>query len=242
MEKKTKLWLGAGLVAVAGYLLWKSKQANTTTLIAPAPTKATTATGTSNMVGFSTGDFYKPDNEKFLNASAAAMQVPASKDFFKTESGKFGVDAKWAKAEGLINTTNVKGAKVGSHNAGIFANQPFNVHPKEAVSKKMTFAPKGGPVVKNFAIKQGNGQQKHFTSDTSDKVKNASGKFFQPQTAKYGDNQGVFAPSAVKALPIKQGPVTQAAPTKMLVGYDGMKLSAANKAMLGFSDSSKIWA
>ena len=124
MEKKTKLWLGAGLVAVAGYLLLKSKKANTTPVVAAAP---------KQMVGFSSGEFFTPDNQKFMNASAEAMQVPASKEFFHTESMKFGVDGKWAKAEGSI-----------------FANQPFESAPKAAVSKKvMPFTSTQGDVVKN---------------------------------------------------------------------------------------------
>lgn len=48
MDKKTKLLLGAGIVAVGAYLLLKSKKAS----------PALTASAPANLVGFDTGKFY----------------------------------------------------------------------------------------------------------------------------------------------------------------------------------------
>lgn len=49
MNKNTKLLLGAGIVGVGAYLLFKSKKATTPALTASAP---------ANLVGFDTGKFY----------------------------------------------------------------------------------------------------------------------------------------------------------------------------------------
>ena len=48
MNKKTKLWLGAGIVGLGAYLLWKSKKAS----------PALTPSAPANLVGFDTGKFY----------------------------------------------------------------------------------------------------------------------------------------------------------------------------------------
>jgi hypothetical protein len=232
MEKKTKLWLGAGLVAVAGYLLWKSKQANTTPAVASTakPSVATTATGTSNLVGFNHSKFFKPDTKKLATGgeSAAAMQVPASKQFYKVEDGKFNVEGKWAN----------------------MANVPFKQTPHNIVSKKvMPFTATDGPVMKHFTTTDGpvmkhyNGglvsaKMKNLTDgvQSGNEYHNASGnKFFDPRTAKYGQNQGVFAPAPKTTVMPKE--VKQAAPTKMIVGVD-----ASNKTSMNFLANQKIWA
>jgi hypothetical protein len=49
MDKKTKLWLGIGVVGVGAYLLFKSRKTTTPALSPAAP---------ANLVGFDTGKFY----------------------------------------------------------------------------------------------------------------------------------------------------------------------------------------
>jgi hypothetical protein len=51
---------------------------------------------------------------------------------------------------------------------------------------------------------------------------NQTGKFFKPRTAKYGQNEGVFAPKKKSPVePNRPMPVTQPAPLNNLVGADG---------------------
>jgi hypothetical protein len=106
-----------------------------------------------------------------------------------------------AMSGGMINTSDVVGARAGSRDSGIFANQPFT-----------------GDVANMVGA---NGEQIFA---------NQSGRFFDPRTARYGQNQGVFAPRMPKkpmprrTLPVEPDmpvPVTQPAPLNNLVGADG---------------------
>jgi hypothetical protein len=101
---------------------------------------------------------------------------------------------------GMINSTEVVGARAGSQDSGIFANKPFA------------------------------GDVANLVGANGDKVfanQSGEGKFFAPRTARYGQNQGVFAPKMPKpkrTLPVEPTtpkPVTQPAPLNNLVGADG---------------------
>jgi hypothetical protein len=168
MDKKTKLWLGVGVVGVGAYLLWKSKQPKATT---------STTTGAAPAVK----DFASVgDNEKFTNLAGGVMS-----DRMKSADGFASVGERMVSANGfgsvgarqiaatggMINSTDVVGARAGSQNAGIFANKPFT------------------------------GDVANMVGASGEKVfANQSGKFFDPRTAKYGQNQGVFAPSKAQLV------------------------------------------
>ena len=101
-----------------------------------------------------------------------------------------------AASGGMINSNDVVGARAGSQNQGIFANQPFT------------------------------GDVANMVGASGEKVfANQSGKFFKPRTARYGQNEGVFAPKKKSPVePIeKPVPVTQGAPLNNLVGQDGSR-------------------
>lgn len=199
MDKKTKLWLGVGVVGVGAYLLLKSKK-TTTPVVATAP-------ATAKFVG---ADSFASvgDNQKFTNLAGGVMS-----DRMKSADGFASVGQRMVSADGfasvgarhisatggMINSTDVVGARAGSQNAGIFANKPFT-----------------GDV----ANMVGASGEKVFANA------NASDKFFDPRTARYGQNQGVFAPSKPKmkspvepTMPVKA--VTQSAPLNNMVGADG---------------------
>jgi hypothetical protein len=194
MDKKSKLWLGAGVLAVGAYLLWKSKKAAAVVTSAPAP---------ANLVGFAN------QSEGLINS-------------LDVKGGHAGVHH-----EGIFK--NVEGKKP-------FANQPFSFSgsDKDPVGqRKMPFAdttstgqqkfnaggPKGDGAgnFKGFADMSSTGQQKfnaggpigdgagNFANIVG--AKNSGEQFFNPQTVKFGSNQGVFAP---KAKPLNN-----------LVGADG---------------------
>jgi hypothetical protein len=94
---------------------------------------------------------------------------------------------------GMINSTDVVGARAGSQNSGIFANQPFT------------------------------GDVANMVGASGDKVfANQTGKFFKPRTARYGQNEGVFAPKKKSPVePNRPMPVTQDAPLNNMVGANG---------------------
>jgi hypothetical protein len=179
MDKKTKMWLGVGVVGVGAYLLWKSKQP-----------KATTTTTTTTAPAGATASFASVgDNEKFTNFTSEKVgprMISANGvgDRMKPADGFAGVYERQVSATGgMINSLDVKGARAGSQNSGIFANQPFT------------------------------GDVANMVGANSDKVfasQDGTGKFFKPRTAKYGQNQGVFASSTEK-------------PLNNLVGQDGSR-------------------
>ena len=90
MNKNKKLWLGAGIVAVGAYLLFKSKKAATPALAPSAP---------ANLVGFDTGKFY---DVKGGHAGVKGQGI------FNNVSGmkKSLVDEMPAKDSGLVNFAN----------------------------------------------------------------------------------------------------------------------------------------
>jgi len=181
MDKKTKLWLGVGVVGVGAYLLLKSKKA-TTPVVAAAPAQFVGADSFASV-----GSRQIAADGKF--ASVGSRQIAAD--------GFASVGARQISADGgMINSLDVKGARAGSQNAGIFANKPFT-----------------GDV----ANMVGASGEKVFANA------NASDKFFDPRTARFGQNQGVFAPSKPKMKsPVEPNmPVKQAAPMNNLVGADG---------------------
>jgi hypothetical protein len=198
MDKKTKLYLGLGVVAVGAYLLLKSKKAAATTTAPVAPAKFVGADSFASVGA----------NQKFTNLAGGVMSdrmksadgfASVGERMISADSTKFaGVGQRQVAATGgMINSLDVKGARAGSQNAGIFANQPFT-----------------GDVANMVGA---NGEQIFA---------NQSGKgFFYPKTARYGQNQGVFAPSKPKMkLPVEPNlpvPVRQGAPLNNLVGADG---------------------
>jgi hypothetical protein len=214
MEKKTKLWLGAGILGVGAYLLWKSKQAATATVASTTAAKFVGANAESK--------FFNPETKKYGHGEGVFANANANQEikssFFDVKSTPEGV---------FKNATASK-----KH----FANQPFSFagDGDPVGQRKMPFADKvgknekfnaGGPKgdgQANFKMaggpKQGNFKQ---ALGKVDSITTAQDTFFSPRTAPYGPNQGVFAPSAPKTA-VMPKMVTQAAPTKMLVGANGM--------------------
>jgi hypothetical protein len=176
MDKKTKLLLGVGVVGVGAYLLFKSKKATPAlTAAAPAPAKFVGANAFASV----------EDNMRPLSGMSVGERQKSFAsvgDNYRPVSG------------GMINSTDVVGARAGSQNSGIFANQPFT------------------------------GDVANMVGADGDKCfVNQTGKFFKPRTARYGQNEGVFAPKKKSPVePIeKPVPVTQPAPLNNLVGADG---------------------
>jgi hypothetical protein len=196
MDKKTKLWLGVGVVGVGAYLLMKSKKAALATTPAVAPAQFVGADSFASV-----GErMISADGDKF--ASVGARQIAAD--------------------GGMINSLEVKGAKSGSQNAGVFANTPFVNRPANMVGANGWNPFKRKPKLKG-SVEVGPLTDGEFV--TAD----GTGKFFDPRTARYGSNQGAFAPSKPMLPKIKNPvepiekpvPVTQGAPLNNLVGADG---------------------
>jgi hypothetical protein len=184
MDKKTKLLLGVGVVGIGAYLLFKSKKATPALTSAVEPAKFVGANSFASV-----GErMISADSTKF--ASVGARQIAA-------DGGFAGVGTQMRPLSGgMINSTDVVGARAGSQNSGIFANKPFT------------------------------GDVANMVGADGDKCfVNQSGKFFKPRTARYGQNEGNFAPSKPKrTLPVEPNrpmPVTQDAPLNNLVGADG---------------------
>jgi hypothetical protein len=207
MDKKTKLYVGIGVVAVGAYLLLKSKKSTpsltkTDAAAAPAPDPA-------KFVGM-INELNSP-TQKYTNLAGVGDRMIAvtggvMSDRMKSADGFGSVGQRMIAATGgMINTTDVVGARAGSKNSGIFANQPFT------------------------------GDVANLVGANGDKVfANQTGKFFKPRTARYGQNEGVFAPRMPKTpmpmprrtLPVEPNmpvPVTQGAPLNNLVGQDGSR-------------------
>ena len=153
MDKKKKLLLGVGVVAVGAYLLFKSKKSATASLVGFAGVENRTKAMSGGMINSLDvkGGTYGAGEAVFANANANSNESMKS-SFYSVKGGKFGA-----------------GQKVF---AG-FANQPFNFSGADAVGERTM----------------------PFAAEVGDRTKSANGgKFFQPRTAKYGTNQGVFAP------------------------------------------------
>jgi hypothetical protein len=182
MDKKTKLLLGVGVVGVGAYLLFKSKKAKTPSL--------TSAVEPAKFVGanaFASVQSRQIAADGMINSLNSPTQKYSADGF-----GSVG-NRMIAASGGMINSTDVVGARAGSQNSGIFANKPF---------------------VGDVANMVGADGDKCFVNQT--------GKFFKPRTARYGQNEGVFAPKKKSPVePMNPMPVTQAAPLNNLVGADG---------------------
>ena len=187
MDKKTKLYVGIGVVAVGAYLLLKSKKATPALTAAPAPAKFV---GMINELNSPTQK-YSADGDKFGSVGNRMIAQDG------TKFASVGFNYRPVSG-GMINSTDVVGARAGSQNSGIFANQPFT------------------------------GDVANLVGANGDKVfANQTGKFFKPRTARYGQNEGVFAPKPPmpkRTLPVEPDrpmPVTQPAPLNNLVGASG---------------------
>jgi len=152
MDKKTKLYLGIGVVAVGAYLLMKSKKATTPVVAAaPASAKFVGANGGLNTVGDrmisadSTRFASVGPNQKF-NADGKFASVGQRQ--ISADGGKFAsVGQRQISADGgMINSLDVMGAHAGSQNAGIFANKPFvgNVANMVGATGEKVFANQSG--------------------------------------------------------------------------------------------------
>jgi hypothetical protein len=215
MDKKTKLYLGVGVVAVGAYLLLKSKKAAAETTAPVAPAKFVGADSFASV-----GARTKSADGKF--ASVGERMISA-------DSSKFASVGRNMRpvSGGMINSTDVVGARAGSQNAGIFANQPFtgDVANMVGADGEACFANAYGKPKRKGSVEIGPLTGTFDNADGGQIFANQSGKFFAPKTARYGQNQGVFAPSKPKIkspvepnLPV---PVRQGAPLNNLVGADG---------------------
>jgi hypothetical protein len=194
MDKKTKLWLGAGVLGVGAYLLWKSKQA--AAVVTSTPAKA-------SLVGFANQAPESLINSTKVVGGHAGEQsgkIFANQDgnsFYKVHGGHAGVHG-----QGIF--TDASGKK------GAFANKPFNFAGDDmdpVGQRKMPFTARvgdnqkfnaGGPLgdgTANFKANAGGPK-----GDGAGNFSNATGEkdFFNPETKKFGPNQGVFAPKAEK--------------------------------------------
>jgi hypothetical protein len=216
MDKKTKLWLGVGVVGVGAYLLLKSKKTTPALTPAAAPAKFVGADSFAS-VG---------ENEKFTNMAGVGDRMIAQDG---TKFASVGVNYRPVSG-GMINSTDVVGARAGSQNSGIFANQPFTGDVANMVGAN-GFANQSG--MKKVGSKKSGGKTVTvYTQDLGGEFLNQSGRFFDPRTARYGQNEGVFAPKKKPMPPIRRTlpvepttpmPVTQPAPLNNLVGQDGSR-------------------
>lgn len=202
MDKKTKLWLGVGVVGVGAYLLFKSKKASTPVVAAPAK-----FVGADSFA--SVGQNMRPATGMINEVATPRQKYSQDGTFASVGARQVSADGAFASvgqnmrplSGGMINSLDVKGAKSGSQNQGVFANQPFT------------------------------GDVANLVGANGDKVfANQTGRFFDPRTARYGQNEGVFAPKKSPMPPIRRTlpvepnkpmPVTQPAPLNNLVGADG---------------------
>jgi len=234
MDKKTKLLVGAGIVGVGAYLLWKSKKSST-----PAITKA-------SMVGFnSVGDV-----EKFTNAEGsdfAGVQprmMSADGDFagvgsqekFNAEGSDFaGVQPRMISQNGNQYSKeffDVKGGKLGVE-SDLFKKPMTGKMPlvgTENDTPREKFNQTGSSPFKQVKLKgMKDSTFKPMQDTTAKKLVGADGGFFAPRTARFGQNQGFFAPNR----PVRPTPapkykspvepttpvmVTQKAPINNMVG------------------------
>jgi len=165
--------------------------------------KATTPALTSAVepAKFVGADSFASVGERMISADSTKFASVGARQI-AADGGFASVGARQiAMSGGMINTSDVVGARAGSKDSGIFANQPFT------------------------------GDVANLVGANGDKVfANQSGRFFDPRTARYGQNQGVFAPRMpkkpmpIRTLPVEPDmpvPVTQPAPLNNLVGADG---------------------
>jgi len=199
MDKKTKLLLGIGVVGVGAYLLFKSKKTTPALTAAPAPAKFV---GADSFASVGPNQKFNAEG-KFASVGENMRPLSGMRVGERQKSFASVGENMRPLSGGMINTTEVVGARAGSKDAGIFANQPFTGDVANMVGAN-------GEAI--FA--------------------NQSGKFFYPRTARYGQNEGVFAPRMPKTpmprrtLPVEPDmpiEVRQSAPLNNLVGQDGSR-------------------
>lgn len=193
MDKKTKLWLGAGIVGLGAYLLWKSKKA------APA---LTSSAAPANLVGFDTGKFYDvkgghagvEDQGIFTNADGFAEAAGGWNPFRRKKKSAtvvvedLGGDpyAPWhfAQAAGKPKRKgSVKAYPLDKGEFVTFANQPFNFSGNDIVGeRKVAFADAVG--------------------DRQVSADGRESRFFKPETEKF-------------RKPVRKSPVEPSKPTPM---------------------------
>jgi hypothetical protein len=280
MDKKTKLWLGAGIVGVGAYLLWKSKQT-----AAPAVAPAAAA----NMVGFlpvgermisaegagyagvgdnekfnATGqevgprmisqngnqyskEFYDVQDSKFANQTGNGNQY--SQEFFDVKGGKLGVESGIFKKpmsdkKPLVGEDNMDTPRTKFNQSG-----PVKLKSKKYGDKTTTiyWQDLGGEFVNGSGVDvKGSSKLVNRPSNAAQLVgANGAPTFFGSVTAKYGPNQGVFAPSGTffskpiydelkrksPVEPTNPAPVmmTQKAPINNMVGLINDKVAVESK-------------
>ena len=199
MDKKTKLLLGVGVVGVGAYLLFKSKKTTPALTAAPAPAKFV---GADSFASVGPNQKFNAEG-KFASVGENMRPLSGMRVGERQKSFASVGENMRPLSGGMINSTAVVGARAGSQNSGIFANQPFT------------------------------GDVANLVGANGDKVfANQSGRFFDPRTARYGQNEGVFAPKKKPMPPIRRTlpvepttpmPVTQPAPLNNLVGQDGSR-------------------
>jgi hypothetical protein len=228
MDKKTKLWLGLGVVGVGAYLLFKSKK--TTPALTAAPAKFVGADSFASVGDNEKFNAGGPEGDRMKNM-INTLNSPTQK--YSADGGFAGVGTQFRPLSGgMINSTDVVGAKAGSQNSGIFANQPFTGDVANMVGAN------GEPVFANLFGRRKRRQGKVGSIEVIDLggefvTADGTGSFFEPRTARYGQNEGVFAPRMPKTpmprrtlpveptMPVKA--VRQAAPLNNLVGQDGSR-------------------
>lgn len=222
MDKKTKLWLGAGIVGVGAYLLWKSKKTSTPA-VAPA---------TASMVGFNSvgdnekftnanGDFAGVGDQQKFNAEGNGFASVGQQEKFNAEGDKFAsVGTRMISQNGNQYSEeffDVKGGKLGVE-SGIF---------KKPMSGKMPLVGTENDTPREKFNQTGKVKIDKTLINRKSSLVGADGGFFAPKTAKFGQNQGFFAPKApVKPTPKYKTPVepnvpvmvTQKAPINNMVG------------------------
>lgn len=114
MNKKTKLLLGAGVVAVGAYLLFKSKKSSTASLVGFAGVKDRTKALSGGMINSMDvkGGKYGAGQGVFANADSNDSMKSS---FYSVKGGKFGA------GQGVFAS---------------FANQPFNFSGADAVGER----------------------------------------------------------------------------------------------------------
>jgi hypothetical protein len=177
MDKKTKLLLGVGVVAVGAYLLFRSKKTATANLVGFAGVKNRTKAMSGGMINSMDvkGGRYGAGQGVFANADSNESMKSS---FYSVKGGKYGA------GQGVFSS---------------FANQPFNFSGADAVGQRTM----------------------PFAAEVGDRKIAADGKFFQPRTAKYGTNEGVFTPkkTTMPVFPTTTDVVNDKSRVNNLVGF-----------------------
>lgn len=230
MDKKTKLLVGAGIVGVGAYLLWKSKKSSAPAISVAAPAKA-------SMVGFnSVGDV-----EKFTNAEGSDFAgveprvMNANGDFAGVQPRVMNAAGDFAGVEPRMISQNgnqyskeffdVKGGKLGVE-SGLF---------KKPMTGKMPLVGTENDTPREKFNQTGKVKVDKTLINRKSSLVGADGGFFAPKTAKFGKDQGIFGRARAKAVPTNPAPkykspvepsvpamMTQDAPMSNMVGANGL--------------------